>query len=335
MQFIKQGATSLLKILVLTVTLYFASLLGIRIAGYEFTVVVSDSMNPGISRGDLVILQAVDEELLAAGDIIQYRRGEESILHRIVEIQKKGIRTKGDANLGEDPVLVGDKQIIARAVGVLRGFGNPAFLMQTIFGINPAKASFTNQHARLNALKSTIWTDPVAKWKQVSGGGTFTFTSPSQVVSNGNGNRVILLTKNKPTDQNFYTMVRLTAKDVSSPVLQLNLEVCAATSITCGWVIGINETSKTIYVQTYSQTGSRETPIYSRQQAINLGVETKIICHISNSLLQLRIDDVTVLSLPNPYLLAQSKGVTIPNGSYFGISTTNSNQFKSSKTMTW
>jgi len=335
MKIFKQGAKSLLKIFLLVVTLYFASLLGIRLAGFDFAVVMSDSMSPGINRGDLVILKSAAANSLTVGEIVQYRKGIHFVLHRIVSIEERGIRTKGDANKGADPLLVSREHITAKAVGLLRGFGTPALLVQQIIQIDATNALFTRQHSRTTSIKSSIWTDPIAKWKQISGGGTYSFTSPSQVSSTGSGNRTLLLSRNKTTDQNFYTSLKLTSKDASSTAVYLNLEVCATTTITCGWTIGFNETTKTLSVQTYSPTGNRETPIYFKQQTFNLGTELKIVCHISSSLLQVRIDDVQVLNIQNPYSLAQSKGVTIPNGSYFGFTIVNANQFKSSKTMTW
>ncbi len=336
MQKFKQIAASLFKVVALVVTLYFVSLVGIRLAGFEFAVVLSNSMSPGIIRGDLVILKHADRSELKKDDVIQYKKGDRYILHRIIEFEPDGIRLKGDANPGPDPALVQKNQVSAIAMGTLRGFGGPILWIQNLLDFNAVEAKFTSQQSQSSLLKSSIWIDPVAKWKQIAGGGTYTFTAPSSVSSSGSGNRTILLSKNKSSDQNFYTLFRLTNKDSSSATVYLNLEICLpASSITCGWAIAFNETGKFIAVQTYSASGSRETPIYTKSFSPNLLVESKIVCHISTSLLQVRINDIVVVNLVNPYVLAQSKGVTIPSGNYFGFSATNSNQYKSAKTLTW
>ncbi len=336
MRITKQVTTSLLKVMALIVTLYFVSLLGLRIAGFDFAVVMSDSMKPGLERGDLVILKSAVGQNLQMGDVVEYKKGNQSILHRIIGIDSNGLRVKGDANFGPDPLLVQPDHVTSIAVGTLRGFGAPTLWLRNLLKINFAEAQFSDHKSQGSMLKSSIWIDSVAKWKQISGGGTYTFTSPSSVTSSGMGNRTILLTKNKTTDQNFYTSFRLTNKDLSSSTVYLILEACLpASSITCGWVIGISETGKFLVVQTYSSSGMRESPVFTKSYTPNLTVETKIVCHISTSLLQVRINDVQVINLVNPYALAQSKGVTIPSGSYFGFSMINANQFKSSKTLTW
>ena len=57
MQLARRLTSALFRVVSLVVVLYLVSLLGIRLAGFEIGIVMSDSMQPALSRGDLVILQ--------------------------------------------------------------------------------------------------------------------------------------------------------------------------------------------------------------------------------------------------------------------------------------
>lgn len=68
----------------------------------------SDSMSPYMVKGDAVIVEEVKEENLNVGDIIVYKTDEQTIVHRLVEIQEnedeKIYKAKGDANNAVDSV---------------------------------------------------------------------------------------------------------------------------------------------------------------------------------------------------------------------------------------
>jgi signal peptidase I len=332
----RQITVILLKVVALVVTLYVVSLLGLRLAGFEFAAVVSDSMSPAIKQGDLVILKSVDPDDLSVGSIVRYRNNNQLILHRVVSFEPKGFRTKGDGNLGPDPKIVRANQIDAVAIGTLRGFALPIIYLKRILGIEPSFAKFSRHSARISKMESSIWINPTAKWKQVTGGGTYTFLAPNGVTSAGNGNRSIFISRNATTDTFFYSKFRLVNKDSNGASIYFNADAClTGSTITCGWTINISENNQTVSIQTYSQTGIRQAPIFSRPLTINLGIEAKIVVHISSALMEVTIDGNSVLKLPNPAAFALSKGVNVPTGTYFGFSLTNSNQFKSSRTMTW
>ena len=73
--------------------------------GIKTYVIISGSMEPNISVGDIVIARNIknEERELKIGDIISFRSGHSVITHRIVNIEKDNngvlrIRTKGDSN---------------------------------------------------------------------------------------------------------------------------------------------------------------------------------------------------------------------------------------------
>jgi signal peptidase I len=91
-----------------------------------FQAIASDSMVPVISRGDLVLTNAVPPDQIQTGDIIVFKVPEifqkkygysSRICHRVIRVDvSKGeltFRTKGDA-AGEDPFMVNPQDIIGR-----------------------------------------------------------------------------------------------------------------------------------------------------------------------------------------------------------------------------
>lgn len=331
---IRELALVLIKIVALVVILYTTSLLGLRSAGYEFAVVLSGSMAPTIERGDLVILREINPSDLTVNEIIQYRRGNLNILHRIKQIKPKGFRTKGDANKGADPVLVKPSQVSQLAVGSLKGYGMPLLLLKSL--IDTTNSEFTDTHLQPAKSRSAIWINPVAKWKTISGGGTFTFTSPNGVSSSGNGNRAIFLNKNIASNDTFYSSFKLTNKDLSSTMVYFNASVCIpSTAITCGWSIGINQTNGFLTIQTYSTSGARQSPLFSKSFTMDLTNQVSVAITANSQTLQMSINGEQIFNLEEPLALAMAKGLNVPNGGYFGFATTNSNQFRSFQTMTW
>lgn len=72
----------------------------------------SDSMSPKINKGDAVIIEKLRKGIhLKKNDIIAYSKDGRLVVHRIVEINGHSYITKGDANGGNDPKAVKEKQI--------------------------------------------------------------------------------------------------------------------------------------------------------------------------------------------------------------------------------
>lgn len=107
--------------------------------GYKPFIVLSDSMLPAISVGDLVIAKEVDTEELKEGDVIAFREGRSVITHRIVSVvEDAGARrfvTRGDNNNANDPVLVKAELVEGLQVLVAPRLGNAALFMQTPVGM--------------------------------------------------------------------------------------------------------------------------------------------------------------------------------------------------------
>lgn len=69
--------------------------------GYGAAVVLSGSMEPVLSKGDLIIVK--EKESYKVGDVVVFQSGKSLIVHRIIKIDDKKVITQGDANNVADP----------------------------------------------------------------------------------------------------------------------------------------------------------------------------------------------------------------------------------------
>lgn len=89
-------------------------------------VVLSGSMTPIMLAGDMIVVESVNPNELAAGDVIAFRDpgGRDTfVTHRIIKIEEKGekriFRTKGDANEEEDSFKVPDSDVVGKLIFVI------------------------------------------------------------------------------------------------------------------------------------------------------------------------------------------------------------------------
>lgn len=98
------------------------------------TAIVSDSMKPDISRGDIVLLQKVDPNTLEEQDVILYSLDNIQVFHRIIKIQYvQGVKQytlKGDNNKYQDPKPVLGEQIVGKHIATIPYIGWPGVLLQ-------------------------------------------------------------------------------------------------------------------------------------------------------------------------------------------------------------
>ena len=98
------------------------------------TAIVSNSMKPSVSRGDMVFIQKVDAATLKERDVILYNLDDIQVFHRIVKIEfAQGVRqyiTKGDNNRFEDPKPVLGEQIVGKHIGTIPFIGWPGVALQ-------------------------------------------------------------------------------------------------------------------------------------------------------------------------------------------------------------
>lgn len=88
-----------------------------RLFGGTTLTVLTGSMQPGISPGDVVAVVPVDPDDLTAGDIVTFQpvSGDPTLItHRIIGISQsssgeRSFVTRGDANSADDPEIVADQ----------------------------------------------------------------------------------------------------------------------------------------------------------------------------------------------------------------------------------
>lgn len=87
--------------------------------GFGSAVVLSSSMEPELSRGDLLFV--TEEEHYRLNDVVVYQDGSILVVHRIIAVNGNTVTTKGDANNAADPEITVDaiKGRVAFAVPVL------------------------------------------------------------------------------------------------------------------------------------------------------------------------------------------------------------------------
>ena len=68
--------------------------------GFGVTVVLSGSMEPEISVGDVLIF--LPSEQYEVGDVVVYQTQGISVVHRIISMEGDEVVTRGDANTGDD-----------------------------------------------------------------------------------------------------------------------------------------------------------------------------------------------------------------------------------------
>ena len=104
------------------------------------SVIVTGSMKPVINPGDIVVIKKIqkveDIDNLKIGDVIQFKREELLIVHRVIELVKNDndgliyYRTKGDNNSAEDKELVNPNDIKGTVYKTIPKLGWPTLILR-------------------------------------------------------------------------------------------------------------------------------------------------------------------------------------------------------------
>lgn len=116
----RRAATLGLYVVFVVTSVYLIPKLLARVLDNEhpLAAITSQSMYPTLKRGDLVLMEGVDDVTdLKVDDIVAYEHEDGFAIHRIVRIEGETITTKGDANPEEDAPITFDK-VIGRTLTV-------------------------------------------------------------------------------------------------------------------------------------------------------------------------------------------------------------------------
>lgn len=100
--------------------------------GYGASIVLSGSMEPTLSAGDLIIVH--EEPSYAIGDQIVFRDRNSFTVHRLKFIDGETFVTRGDAN-GADDAPISLKDVKGKVVKCLKGAGNIVSAIRSPIGI--------------------------------------------------------------------------------------------------------------------------------------------------------------------------------------------------------
>ena len=133
--------TSVIVILVVIAAIF---LMGSRLIGLQVFNVVSGSMEPTYSVGDLIYVKTVDPDSVKAGDVITFVLNEELVVatHRVVKVdaENRQFTTKGDANEHEDVAPVHFNNLIGVPVLAIPLLGYVSAYIQSPPGLYVAIA---------------------------------------------------------------------------------------------------------------------------------------------------------------------------------------------------
>jgi len=102
------------------------------------SIVLTGSMEPEIMPGDIVLVDKASDEKdiydLQVGDVLNFKRGDIVITHRIIEIIEDeagnvSFRTKGDNNDSPDVEIVKPQDVKGRVIKTIPKVGSPIVLM--------------------------------------------------------------------------------------------------------------------------------------------------------------------------------------------------------------
>ena len=84
---------------------------------------IGNSMFPTLKTGDTFRVVPYKERAIRVGDVVVFNSpyGKTPIVHRVVSVDKKGVRTKGDNKIAIDDCVLQPNEIIGRVVAAQRG----------------------------------------------------------------------------------------------------------------------------------------------------------------------------------------------------------------------
>lgn len=141
---VKKIFDTVTTILVVLVVIFAVFLMGSRLVGLQVYHVISPSMEPNYSVGDLIYVKAVDPDSVKVGDPITFVLNEDLTVatHRVVAIDRENrqFTTKGDANKTEDAAPVHFNNLIGVPVFAIPLLGYVSAYIQSPPGMYVAIA---------------------------------------------------------------------------------------------------------------------------------------------------------------------------------------------------
>ncbi|GAI94887.1 unnamed protein product, partial [marine sediment metagenome] len=136
----KRGLIAMGIVAVIVISLSIFVIIPVARGSTRLFTIMGGSMSPAMGSGDVVVVTQIDPSELKVGDIIVYRRADDSndiVSHRVVDVIDDGelsFRTKGDANEDPDPYLVGSSDVVGKVTFVVPKLGYVFLFANTPIG---------------------------------------------------------------------------------------------------------------------------------------------------------------------------------------------------------
>lgn len=108
--------------------------------------IATGSMKPLIHPGDVVLVEKIEPRKLKMGDIIQYKKGNIFVFHRVIDVVKENnetkYKTKGDNNSAADVELVETKDIKGKVIKTVPKIGWPTIFLRSNKDFDKSQVEF-------------------------------------------------------------------------------------------------------------------------------------------------------------------------------------------------
>lgn len=303
--------------LVAIALLYFASLFALHLMGYEYAVVVSNSMQPIAQRGDLVVVRPGDG--VSAGRVVLFKRGEALVLHRLIKQNPDGMwKTRGDANTVDDPWVIAREDVVGTAFGVLRGFGTPMLLLADD-SPSSAHATFTKSTINSSRVSAGYWTNPSQTWTIYTNAFAMSTASPIQIAYSGD--------RRLWSGTRYTGMVRvhyegyMSRVDAGSPGFSMIFNACVTPldAISCGWSVFFNAINKSVTLQAFKSDGTLTPALATCTASNSFGLQNTIALRSHSGALSVVVNGVGCLKLTQISSSLSGTGAPTPSGGFAGV----------------
>lgn len=334
---VRRAAGYLVTSAVAALLVYSASLVALRLLGFELSVVMSDSMAPTTTRGDLVLTKPTSAP--RRGDVVLFDREGVVVMHRLLAREESGWRTKGDANPTADPWLLEPAAIHGRAQGVLHGFGVPLLWWESALQRVGVVAGFTSSHALAGSASAGYWQSPTASWTVYANSSAISRIPPSYLYVMGSGERRAYSATRFAGDSKVHLEGALSAADSTNPGYGILLNGCVNISdvISCGWLVYANQATKQVTLQTMTSNTGKSAVLATCSLPSGLSLATSHVLAVRKvgAAISVLVAGAPCLYVPDAVALATSTGAKLPTGSFAGFVLSGNNQLSATKAVIW
>jgi signal peptidase I len=105
--------------------------------GYKPMTVLTNSMKPEISAGDMILVKETKIGNIKKGDILTFQTADKRVVtHRVAQVTQQGFITKGDNNNVEDKEKAQPANVIGKVAFILPNAGYIAKLISSKLGFS-------------------------------------------------------------------------------------------------------------------------------------------------------------------------------------------------------